>query len=101
MKWQVYGIWLSMFFSIAGLGLIIWKVDPNSASSILKTSFFITLFIMIWSGSTLVNFSFKRKIVKRRALGETADEIIFYDSFLTGLFISAILIAALIIKTTI
>ncbi len=90
-----------MVLSISGLGLIVWKVDPVSASPILKVSFFITLFILIWSVATTVIFSIKHNLVRSRALGEAANEIIFYDSFLTGLFVSVILIIIALIKRTI
>ncbi|MEX1064034.1 MAG: hypothetical protein WD898_00060 [Candidatus Paceibacterota bacterium] len=98
MKWQVYGVWLSMILSIVGLSIIVWKVDPASASPILKASFFITLFILIWSVATTAIFSIKHRLVKSRALNETADEIIFYDSFLTGLFITTVLMIFILIK---
>lgn len=98
MRWQIYGVWASMVVSLVGLGFIVWTVEPQVASPQVKALFFIVLFILVWSTATLVIFSIKNRLVRSRALSESASDLIFYDSFLTGLFISVIFVAAILIR---
>lgn len=98
MKWQIYGVWAALASSLAGLGLIVWKIKPQAATLLVKTLFFITLFILIWSTITLAVFSIKSRLVKSRALSETAYEPIFYDSFLMGLLFSIITLSIILVR---
>lgn len=98
MGWQIYGVWTSLVISLVGLGLIVWKIEPQAASPLVKTLFFITLFILIWSMTTLAVFSVKNRLVKSRALSKTAYEPIFYDSFLMGLFFSIVILSIILIR---
>lgn len=98
MKWQIYGVWVALVSSLIGLGLIVWKIEPQAASLLVKTLFFITLFILVWGAATLAIFSIKNRLVRSHALSGSAFEPIFYDSFLTGFFISTILAVAVLIK---
>src|SRR3989344_6630665 len=92
MGWQIYGVWASFAVSVAGLGLIVWKVEPQAASLNIKILFFVAFFMLVWSMATLVTFYIKNRLVKSRALSGAAYEPIFYDSFLTGLLISIALL---------
>ena len=98
MRWQIYGVWASLLVSLAGLGLIVWKVEPQTASLQIKTLFFIAIFSLVWSAATVIIFSIKNRRTRLRTPGESAYDPIFYDAFLTGLFISVIFIAILLIK---
>src|SRR3989344_3660100 len=98
MRWQIYGVWAAFVSSLIGLVLIIWKIEPQTASLLVKTLFFITLFILVWSVTTLAVFSVKNRLVKLRALSQTAYEPIFYDSFLVGLFFSIIVLLIILIR---
>ena len=98
MKWQVYGVGMSTIISALGLGLIIRKTDPAAASPLLKTSFFVALFLLIWGGSTLIIFSIKNRFPKPRPLDESTYESIFNTSILMGLFFSLIIAAITLIK---
>ncbi|MBI2670330.1 MAG: hypothetical protein HYX20_04270 [Candidatus Yanofskybacteria bacterium] len=98
MQWQIYGVWATLVSSLFGLALIIWKIEPQAASLLVKTLFFITLFMLVWSAATLVIFSIKKRLVKSRALSKIAYEPIFYDSFLMGLFFSIIILVAVLIR---
>ena len=90
MKWQVFGIVMSTIISALGLGLIVWKTDPAVASPLLKASFFITLFILAWGGSTLIIFSIKNRVPKQRPIDESTFDSIFNTSLLGGLTITII-----------
>lgn len=98
MKWQIYGVWAALVISIISLGLIMWKAEPATVSLNIKILFFVALFILIWSVATLIIFSIKNRLVKSRALSKTAYEPIFYDSFLSGLLLSLVLIVTILIK---
>ncbi|OGN04471.1 MAG: hypothetical protein A2831_02855 [Candidatus Yanofskybacteria bacterium RIFCSPHIGHO2_01_FULL_44_17] len=98
MRWQIYGVWISLVISLIGLGFIVWTTEPQTATSPIKALFFITIFILIWSSATAIIFSIKSRLIKSRALTDGASEPIFYDSFFKGLAIAIILIAVLLIK---
>ena len=98
MKWQIYGVWVTLVSSLIGLGLIVWKTGPAAALFNIKILFFIALFILIWSIATLAIFSIKNRLIKSRALSKAAYEPIFYDSFLMGLFFSIITMAFILIR---
>ena len=98
MKWQVYGVRISTIISAIGLGLIIWKTDPAVTPPLLKTSFFIALFILIWGSSTLIIFSIKNRFIKSRLPDEDVYESIFNTSILLGLFFPVVIVAITIIK---
>lgn len=98
MKWQIYGVWISLLVSLAGLGFIVWAVEPQTASLQIKALFFAAIFICIWSAATTIIFSIKNRRVNSRTSSESAFDPIFYDSFLTGLFIAVIFMAAIFIK---
>ena len=95
---QIYGAWTSLIISLAGLGLIIRATEPQTSLLQVRVLFFVAIFILAWSVATLVIFSIKNRLVKSRALSESASDPIFYDSFLTGLFISIIFVAVILIK---
>jgi hypothetical protein len=98
MRWQVFGVGISTVISALGLGLIIWKTDPTTASSILKVSFFVASFIFVWGGSTLVIFSIKKEIPKPRPLDESTGEAVFNASILLGLLLSLLITGIVLVK---
>lgn len=100
MRWQIYGVWISFIISLVGLSLTIWTIEPQTASPLIKSLFFIVLFILAWSMATLIIFYVKNRLAKARASSKAAYELIFYDSFLKGLVISALFTAILLIKKT-
>jgi hypothetical protein len=98
MLWQIYGVWAAVIVSLLGLGLVVLKTEPQIVSPQVKALFFIALFILIWSALTIIIFSIKNRLVRSRALSESAHDPIFYDSFFRGLLTATVLIAALLIK---
>lgn len=98
MRWQIYGVWASLAASALGIGLIVSATNPDTASVQVKILFFITLFILFLSAATAVIFSIKNRLVRLRALSDSAFDPIFYDSFLRGLFMSIIFTILLLIK---
>lgn len=53
-KWHLWGMAVALAASIIGLGLIVVTTGPDTASSIIKILFFLSLFIALWSAATLV-----------------------------------------------
>lgn len=98
MKWQVFGVVMSMIISALGLGLIVWQTDPSVASPLLKASFFVALFILTWGGGTLIIFSIKKRLPKPRPLDKTTYESILNDSILLGLSLPILIAAIILIK---
>jgi len=98
MKWQVFGVGISMILSAIGLGLITSKTDPATASFYLKTLFFIALFILIWSIATLIIFSIKGKPLRSRLLNKEVYDSIFNASSFWGFLISSAVITLIFIK---
>lgn len=98
MQRQIRGIWVSFTVSIVGLGLIVWKFAPRTASLSTKILFFVALFVFIWSAITLAFFYIKTLLTKSSALSEPSFETIFYDSLFVGLFFSVVIILISIIR---
>ena len=98
MRWQIYGVWASFIIALVGLSLIVWTVEPQTTSPLVKSLFFVVLFILTWSAVALIIFLVTNRLVKARALSKAAYEPIFYDSFLKGLLISILFTAILLIK---
>lgn len=98
MQWQIYGVWVSLVVSLVGLGFITQKVEPQAATPSIKTLFFVAIFILVWSVTTAIAFSIKNRLVKSRALSETAYEPIFYDSLLFGLLAAVIILVVIFIR---
>jgi hypothetical protein len=96
MNWQVFGVGVSTVISALGIGLIVWKTDPITASPLLKALFFIALFFLVWGSSTLIIFSIKNRGPKPRPTDESTSETIFNTSLLMGLIIT--IIGAIIIS---
>lgn len=96
MNWQVFGVGVSTVISALGLGLIVWKTDPTTASPLLKALFFIALFFLIWGISTLIIFSIKNRGPKPRPTDESTFETVFNTSLLAGLTITIIAVGAIL-----
>ena len=101
MKWQIYGVWVSLLVSLVGLGLIVWKIEPQTASLQIKALFFIAIFILVWSAATAIIFSVKNLPMRHRASAKSVYDSVFYDSFLAGLFVSIVLGIIILIKKVI
>ncbi|HEY4506917.1 MAG TPA: hypothetical protein VJH71_02005 [Candidatus Paceibacterota bacterium] len=96
--WQIYGLWSSLAASLVGIILIVWKVEPQQATLLVRSLFFVAIFILIWSAVSLATFGIKSRLVKLRALSSAAYEPIFYDSFFVGLVGASAIMIFIFIK---
>lgn len=95
---QKYGAWLSLIVSVLGLGLIVWKIEPQTASLKIKALFFVVIMMAVWSLATLIIFSIKSRFARSRLFDEAAYEPVFYDSLLQGLLVAGVIMAAILIR---
>jgi len=98
MRFQTAGLLVVLAASLTGLGIITWQFGPEDVNSLFKTLFFITLVMAIWSMTALVIFALKKRFIRSRQLGESAQESAFYGSLLQGLFFSLIILGAIFVK---
>ncbi len=88
----------SLILSLVGLGLIVWTTEPLTASLLLKTLFFTALFIFVWSIATLAIFTAKNKFLKSGRQNSDNRESTFQVSLISGLFLSIIVMAVILIR---
>lgn len=81
MKWYVLVIYLVTGFSMAGLLVGFFNINPYQANNQVKYLFFALLFMLLWGFNTLAINKFKFKV----------DWPDFYRSFRTGLIIAVII----------
>lgn len=95
---RIYGVWMVLAVSLAGLGLITWKTSPENAPTTLKTLFFVVIMLATWSLATLIIFAIKSRFARSRLFDEAAYEPVFYDSLLQGLLVAGVIMAAVLIR---
>ncbi len=96
MHWQIHGVGASFLISLIGLGFIVYTKEPQLASISVKSLFFITIFILIWSVMTLSIFFIKKRLIRSQSPDNKAYELFFYDSFFFGLVIAIVTLLVLV-----
>lgn len=84
MRSYLWGIVAAGIASAAGVALIVVQTTPDTASPLLKTLFFLALFVFLWSAATLVIYA-----IRRRALE---------SSFITGFAVAFLTLAVILIR---
>lgn len=92
MKWQIYGLVAALLVTMSALGLIVFTIDPATASSVVYSLLFVALFTVLWGVGTLVSIAIGRRLYK------TIDSGIFYSSLMYGLGISLVFMGGLLLR---
>ncbi|MFH1769073.1 MAG: hypothetical protein ABH833_00205 [Parcubacteria group bacterium] len=67
MKWHVYAMLVLATVTVIGMAMIIYKTSPEEASGAIRALFFVTLFVLLWTITSLISIAIQNRISDKKS----------------------------------